>query len=79
MWDFKISVLTKGGTFLFCSAVRVVLRKEFLGAIVFSFNCSHLPLWRGKVKDPRYMQNKKYPRISLVLFPCTLQLNTTFG
>ena len=29
------------------------------------FSCTHLPLWRGKVKDPRYMQNKKDSRISL--------------
>ena len=31
------------------------------------FSCTHLPLRRGKVKDPRYMQNKKDPRISLQL------------
>ena len=35
---------------------------------VLPFSCTHLALWRykGKVKDPRYMQNKKDSRISLI-------------
>ena len=43
--------------------------KEFFRTCnVLPFSCStHLPLCRGKVKDPRYMLNKKDPRISLVL------------
>ena len=32
---------------------------------VLPFSCTHLALWRGKLNDPRYMQNKKDSRISL--------------
>ena len=45
--------------------------KEFFRTCnVLPFSCTHLALWRGKaykgkVKDPRYMQNKKDIRISL--------------
>jgi hypothetical protein len=42
--------------------------KEFFRTCnVLPFSCTHLALWRGKgkVKDPRYMQNKKDSRISL--------------
>jgi hypothetical protein len=39
--------------------------KEFFRTCnVLPFSCTHLAL--GKVKDPRYMQNKKDSRISLV-------------
>jgi hypothetical protein len=42
------------------------LYKEFFRTCnVLPFSCTHLALWRGKVKDPRYMQKKKDPRISL--------------
>jgi hypothetical protein len=38
--------------------------KEFFRTCnVLPFSCTHLAL--GKVKDPRYMQNKKDSRISL--------------
>ena len=41
--------------------------KEFFRTCnVLPFSSTHLALWRGKVKDPSYMQNKKDPRISLV-------------
>ena len=42
--------------------------KIFLEPAMFlPFSCTHLALWRdkGKVKGPRYMQNKKDSRISL--------------
>ena len=39
--------------------------KEFFRTCnILPFSCTHLALW-GKVKDPRYMQNKKDSRISL--------------
>ena len=42
------------------------LAKEFFRTCnVLPFSYTHLALWRGKVKDPRYMQNKKDSRISL--------------
>jgi len=36
---------------------------------VLPFSDTHLAFWRGKgkVKDPRYMQNKKDSRISLLM------------
>jgi hypothetical protein len=44
--------------------------KEFFRTCnVLPFSCTHLALWRtykGKVKDPRYMQKKKDSRISLI-------------
>ena len=41
-----------------------ILTKEFFRTCnVLPFSCTHLAL--GKVKDPRYMQNKKDSRISL--------------
>ena len=46
------------------------MTKEFFRTCnVLPFSCTHLALWRdkGKVKDPRYMQNKKDSRISLIL------------
>ena len=42
--------------------------KEFFRTCnVLPFSCTHLAMWRykGKVKGPRYMQNKKDSRISL--------------
>ena len=45
---------------------NAVADKEFFRTCnVLPFSCTHLALWRGKVKDPRYMQNKKDSRISL--------------
>jgi hypothetical protein len=42
------------------------MTKEFFRTCnVLPFSCTHLALWGGKVKDPRYMQNKKDSRISL--------------
>jgi hypothetical protein len=42
------------------------MAKEFFRTCnVLPFSCTHLALWRGKVKDPRYMQKKKDSRISL--------------
>ena len=48
------------------------MAKEFFRIFnVLPFNCTQLALWRGKVKGkgkvkgPRYMQNKKDSRISL--------------
>ena len=32
---------------------------------ILPFSCTHLALYKGKVKDTRYMQNKKDSRISL--------------
>ena len=43
--------------------------KEFRTCNVLPFSCTHLALWRGKVKDPWYMQNKKDSRISLLIAP----------
>ena len=42
-------------------------KEVFRTCNVLPFSCTHLALWRGsKVKDPRYMQNKKDSRISLL-------------
>ena len=39
--------------------------KEFFKTCnVLPFSCTHLGLWRGKVKDQRYMLNRKDSRIS---------------
>ena len=47
--------------------------KEFFRTCnVLPFSCTHLALWRGKVKDPRYMQKKKDSRISL---DCTKEVH----
>ena len=74
MWYFKVSGLTKCGIFYFVQLSEWCYVKKFLEQY-FVIYCAHLPLWRGKVKDPRYMQNKKDPRISLELLrPYTLQL-----
>ena len=43
----------------------VVYKEFFRTCNVLPFSCTHLALWRGKVKDSRYMQNKKDSRISL--------------
>jgi hypothetical protein len=43
----------------------VYIKEVFRTCNVLPFSCTHLALWRGKVKDPRYMQNKKDSRISL--------------
>ena len=46
---------------------RLVGIKEFFRTCnVLPFSCTHLALWRGRVKDPRYMKNKNDSRISLV-------------
>jgi len=48
---------------------KFLITKEFFRTCnVLPFSCTHLALWRGKgrVKDPRYMQNKKDSRISLL-------------
>jgi hypothetical protein len=47
------------------------MAKEFFRTCnVLPFSCTHLALWRkGKVKDPRYMLNKKDSRISLLMAP----------
>ena len=46
----------------------VVYKEFFRTCNVLPFSCTHLALWRGKVKDPRYMQNKNDSRISLVVY-----------
>ena len=47
-------------------SLEMVPYKEFFRACnILPFSCTHLALWRGKVKDARYMQNKKDSRISL--------------
>ena len=54
-----------------CGFLTHAVNVFFRTCNVLTFSCTHLPLWRGskdKVKDPRYMQNKKDPRISL---PCS--------
>jgi hypothetical protein len=45
----------------------MVTKEFFRTCNVLPFSCTHLALWRGKVKDPRYMQNKKDSRISLMV------------
>ena len=41
------------------------LKEFFRTCNVLPFSCTHLALWKGKVKNPRYIQNKKDSRISL--------------
>ena len=50
--------------------IKMAPKEFFRTCNVLPLNCTHLALWRGKdkVKDPRYMQNKKDSRISLVGF-----------
>ena len=51
------------------SSYGVVAKDFFRTCNVLPFSCTHFAFWRGKgkVKDPRYMQNKKDSRISLVV------------
>ena len=49
----------------FAEHIDSVSGKEFFRTCnVLPFSCTHLA-YKGKVKDPRYMQNKKDSRISL--------------
>ena len=42
------------------------VNKEFFRTCnVLPFSCTHLASYKDKVKDPKYMQNKKGSRISL--------------
>ena len=58
----NIVLVTKDGTM----GLKVSLR-NVLEPAMFCHLASHLALWRGKgkVKDPRYMQNKKNSRMFL--------------
>ena len=64
-------ILRKEGALPIKTKELLVLSKEFFRTCNgLPFSCTHLALWRGykgKLKDPRYMQNKKDSRISLAL------------
>ena len=69
----NLNILSLNASFLCTRGLQrdlyggIKAKEVFRTCNVLPFSCTHLALWRGKgkVKDPRYMQNKKDSRISL--------------